>query len=59
MNIKFSLSSGDRFTLSVPDGSDIECYQLPKDACRFEFWRAKTGDVRIIGHTLTWEVVNV
>ena len=59
MNIRFSLSSGDRFVLSVPDGSDVECYQLSKDACRFEFWRAKTDDVRIVGHTLTWEVVNV
>jgi hypothetical protein len=57
MNIKFSLSSGDKFILSVFDGSDLECYQLPKGACRFEFWRAKTGDARIVGHTLIWEVV--
>ncbi len=57
MNIRFSLSNGDRFIAIAPEGSDLECYQLPKDACRFEFWRAKTGDSRIVGHTLTWEVV--
>jgi hypothetical protein len=57
MKIRFFISSGESFVRDAPDGSDFECLALPKDADRFAFWRKKTGDKRISGHALVWEVV--
>lgn len=56
MKIKFFVSSGESFGCDAPLGSDRDCYALPKDADRFEFWRQKTGDDRIRGHAMVWEV---
>lgn len=56
MKIKFFVSNGESFECDAPFGSDKDCYALPKDADRFEFWRRKTGDERIRGHAMVWEV---
>lgn len=40
----------------VPDGSDAECYALPKGASRAEFWSQKTGLKFEDGRALIWEV---
>jgi hypothetical protein len=29
--------------LRAPAGSDVECYALPKNACRLDFWNRKMG----------------
>lgn len=58
MPIAFFVSSGDRFIADAPEGSDLECYALPKDADRFAFWRRKTGDDRIKGHAMVWQVID-
>jgi hypothetical protein len=56
MKIKFFVSGGEQFECDAPFGSDKDCYALPKDADRFEYWRQKTGDERIRGHAMVWEV---
>jgi hypothetical protein len=49
------------FIGNVPDGSDEECYRLPKvegeAASRAEFWSAQTGLNIPEGRGLIWEVV--
>jgi hypothetical protein len=57
MNIKFFVSSGESFTCKVPNGADKACLVLPKEASRFDYWRKVTGDKRLIGHAMVWEVV--
>lgn len=56
MQARIFVSSGECFTVNVPDGTDRECLALPKHADRFAFWRRKSGDKRIVGHTLVWEI---
>ena len=39
----------------VPEGSDLECYQLPHHASRAEFWSHKLGQSIPDGRALIWE----
>lgn len=57
MKIRFHLSSGQSLVLDAPADSDRQCLALPKDHCRFAFWRKATRDKRITGHAMVWEVV--
>lgn len=49
------VSSGESFELEAPDKSDLECYALPREADRFAFWRGRTGEGRIRGHSMVWQ----
>jgi hypothetical protein len=40
----------------VPDGSDQECYHLPHQASRAEFWSHKLGQQIPDGRALIWEI---
>lgn len=57
ISLRFFLGkTGESVYLTAPDGSDKECLALPPQADRAAFWRQKTGDQRIQGHVLVWEV---
>lgn len=38
----------------VPDGSDLECYALPKERSRSRFWSDKMGRTIPEGKALVW-----
>jgi hypothetical protein len=62
IEVRVSTESGWQvFRSEVPDGSDQECYVLPKingqPACRAEFWSNKFGRPMPKGRGLIWEVV--
>jgi hypothetical protein len=40
----------------VPDGSDTECYALPK-VDRFQFWESKIGQPLPRGRGMIWAVL--
>lgn len=56
MRVRIFISSGKEYELEARDGADRECLALPKDADRFAFWRKATGDERITGHAMVWQL---
>jgi hypothetical protein len=55
--VRIFVSDGETFDYEVADVAVSDCYALPSQADRFEFWRAVTGDDRIQGHAMVWQVI--
>lgn len=60
MKIRIGLSNGWKLDFDVADDAPNRCHALPnvrgEPADRFAFWRQETGDNRISGHAMVWEV---
>lgn len=41
----------------APDGSDEECYALPRGADRIRFWSRKIAQPLPQGHAMIWQTV--
>jgi hypothetical protein len=60
MRVKVSVchpEGWETFGGDVADGSDRECYALPKDACRAAFWSGKLWITIEPGRALIWEAL--
>jgi hypothetical protein len=57
MRVRIGISSGETFEHDVPAEVVALCLGMDKSLCRFQFWRNATGNDRIRGHAMVWEVV--
>jgi hypothetical protein len=55
MKVRIGISSGETFEHDMP--AEVVA-RMDKSLCRFEFWRNATGNERIRGHAMVWEVVS-
>jgi hypothetical protein len=58
MKVRIGISSGETFEHDVPTEVVAQCLGMDKSLCRFEFWRKVTGNDRIRGHAMVWDVVS-
>jgi hypothetical protein len=58
MKVRIGLSSGETFEHDVPAEVVALCLGMDKSLCRFQFWRNATGNKRIQGHAMVWDVVS-
>jgi hypothetical protein len=57
MKVRIGISSGETFEHDVPAEAVAHCLGMDRSLCRFEFWRKVTGNDRILGHAMVWEVI--
>jgi hypothetical protein len=58
MKVRIGISSGETFEHDVPAEVVALCLGMDRSLCRFQFWRNATGNARIVGHAMVWEVVS-